>query len=244
MLLKSKYLNSISAAAALAVGAMVAGSMASAATLTVSLDDSNPLATAGLNTFTTSGTSASNDSDMDGLLATGSFTSGPAQALTFADGSTGAGSFTLTQSGTTFTSAWTLTVASGFTLTSLLLEGAPGDTIFDLSNPSPGSEGSANGRTFDESTNLDGAIAVTYSNPVGITPDAPVGDLYESMFIDLSGLAGGGLMSGQTLRFRQDTDNLSISGDITPVNPVPLPAGGFMMIAAMGGLGALRLRPC
>lgn len=232
--------------AAAAMAGIFSASVASAATVTVNQDNSTPLSTTAISGVTTSGTSTNDDSDMDGLLATATFASAMDQQLTFADGTTGAGNFTLTQSGNTFQTAfeWSLTVASGFTLTSLLLQGGPGDTVFDLTTPDLGpptsTDASGAGRTFTESSNLSGAIDVTYSNPVGVTPDAPVGDLYESMFIDLSGLTGGGLSFGQTLVFSQDTDNLSISGDIT--SAVPLPAAAWMLIAALGGLGLMRRR--
>ncbi|WP_300035969.1 VPLPA-CTERM sorting domain-containing protein [uncultured Roseobacter sp.] len=232
------------AAAALAVGTILSGSMASAASVTSDVDLTNALSTTALAGFATSGTSGNADSDMDGLVATGSFDGVADEALTFAAGTTAPGSFTLTQSGDTFFNSWSLTVADGFLLTSLLLQGGPGDTVFDIATGDAGGSttGSSAGLTFAETSGLTGSIDVTYFNPVGVTPDDPVGDIFESLLIDLSGLDGGGLSFGQTLTFNQDTDNLSISGDIRPMNPVPLPAAGWMLIAALGGIGVMKRR--
>ncbi|WP_424964500.1 VPLPA-CTERM sorting domain-containing protein [Dinoroseobacter sp. S375] len=213
---------------------------AHAASVTVNLTPGTLFTTDAIGGFATTG------GDMDGMLVTGTFAGGASETLTFngtggTAGSTGAGSFSVALNGNSFTSSWSVNVSSGL-LTSLQLQGAPGDTIFDVATSLAGgsTENSENGRTFEETSNLSGAIVATYSNNVALTGDAPVGDLYESLFIDLSGLAGGGLSSTQTLAFRADTDNAAAGSSVVPA--IPLPASFPLILAGLGALGLTRKR--
>lgn len=213
---------------------------AQAASVTVNLDPGTLFTTDQIGAFTTTG------ADMDGILVTGTFAGGATETLTFGGtggsaGATGAGSFTVGLDGNSFSDSWTVDVTSGL-LTSVLIQGAPGDTIFDITTSLAGgsTENSQSGRTFEETSNLTGAIVATYSNSVALTGDAPVGDLYESLFIDLAGLAGGGLSSTQTLAFRADTDNAAAGSSVVPA--IPLPASFPLILAGLGALGLTRKR--
>lgn len=228
----------------LTTSAILAGALSAsgafAASVTHATDDSTPFVTTGLDTFTTSG------ADMDGMIITGTFADSSSQSLTFGGtggdaGETSAGDFNVSFDGvSTFSTAWDLTVSTG-QLVSLVFQGAPGATIFDILDDFPVTPDSARGREFEISgSSPDGVIAVTYSNPVGVTPNAPVGDLYATMTVDFSGLFSGGLDAGTSLSFFQDTDNSASRAPVVPVDPVPLPAAGWLMLAGLGGLAASR----
>ncbi len=227
------------ALSAVAVG-LLSTTSAFAATVSIATDNSTPFTTMGIDTFNTGG------GDMDGMIITGTFADASSQALTFNGtggnaGSTGAGNFNVSFNGsTTFSTAWDLSVSTG-KLVSLVFQGAPGSTIFDILPGSPSTPDSASGKQFAISgSSPDGNIAVTYSNPVGVVPNVPVGDLFATMTVDFSGLASGGLDAGTSLSFFQDTDNSASRGPIVPVDPVPLPAAGWLLLAGLGGLAAAR----
>ncbi|WP_424968993.1 VPLPA-CTERM sorting domain-containing protein [Dinoroseobacter sp. S76] len=213
---------------------------AQAASVTVNLDPGTLFTTDAIGSFSTDG------GDMDGMLVTGTFAGGGSETLTFngtggSAGSTGAGSFSLSLGSDSFNGIWSVDVSSGL-LTSVLIQGSPGDTVFDIATNLAGgsTENSASGRTFTETSDLTGAIDVTYSNAVALTGDPAVGDLYESLFIDLSGLSGGGLTTTQTLAFRADTDNAAAGSSVVPA--VPLPASFPLILAGLGALGLTRKR--
>lgn len=210
------------------------GSAAQAATVSVTSDDTTPFSTTAIAAFDTTG------ADMDGMLITGAFAGLPGETLRFgvAGGDSGAtepGSFLITQGGDTYTGPFEVSVTGAGVLTALTFAGGPGDTVFDTVPTAEVSTGSAMGSLFMEMSALSGAIGVTFSNPVAVEPDAPAGDLYETMSLDLSGLDGGGLVAGQILSFLQDTDTLQNPGDIRPL-VVPVPASGWILL---GGIVAL-----
>ena len=185
--------------------------------------------------------------DMNGLRVTGTFVGGATETLIFSEsvgpnGSTAPGGFFVSAFGNTFNDdAWRATTTSG-TLATIRLEGAPGDTVFDIrygGDRFSSTAGSFEGRPFSLRGNPSVDIVATYANEVRLTGDAPVGDLYEELLIDLSGLPDGGLLPGQVLEFGADTDNAAAGADITP-DPVPLPASLPLVVAGMGALGLLR----
>lgn len=140
--------------------------------------------------------------------------------------------FYLRIDGNTFNSdAWSL--HSSYGITSLFLDAGAGDSVFDVYNGGyMGTDGSASGKTF--STSYSGNITVTYSGIVSLDGQSAVGDLYRYMLIEFTG----GAFTGQ-LSFSQDTDNLSISGDI---EPVPLPAAVWLFGSGLVGLFGLSRR--
>jgi hypothetical protein len=158
----------------------------------------------GLTGFTTFG------DQMDGMRVTACFSAAGCQAtLVWADTGAGSGGVTgagwsLSVSGDTFNvNAWSFVFDPNNTslgqLVSLLLDGGP-YTLFDRTNPSPGTNGSASGRDFDTA---DGIIDVTYIDPVAVPPDLPVGDLYHSVNIVYLNASG----PRTSFVFSQDADN-------------------------------------
>jgi len=173
---------------------------------------------------------------MVGMVVTAGFLDGTFQSGIWAAtvpgaGAAGAGGWLVSQVDNTFSNPWSVVNTVG-TMISLLFQGAPGDTVFDTGS-SPSTPGSANGGAFAEFSNLAGTIAVTYSRPLALN-NAFFGDLYVNMFVDLSGLTGGGLGSNQTLRFVADTDNVTLPGGITPI---PVPAALPLLLGALGLIG-------
>ena len=140
---------------------------------------------------------------------------------------------------------WTLTNNTGSPLTRVLIDAGPGDTVFDIYwDPYPGTPGSADGRTFEVTSDHTGLnIVATYRGLVALSGFDPVGDLYR--YLDIQFLTAGELKSGSELKYRSDTDNIMFAGDIEPIEPIPEP-GTLMLLgtglAGLGGFARLKLR--
>jgi hypothetical protein len=184
--------------------AVVAAAPASAATITYIVDNTTPISIPGLTGFATTGAM------MNGLEVTACFSSIGCETRTWAaggppnSGGVSGTNWTLNVTGDTFTAPWIFTAQADTvgTLLTLLLDGSNSFTIFDRTLPSPGTDGSAQGRDWDTALNGNTTIDVTYSNPTGIGAAAPVGDLFQMVFVDFLGT---GPRGGFT--FFQDTDN-------------------------------------
>jgi hypothetical protein len=198
---------------------------------TIVEDNSNPISIPGLTGFQTDG------SGMVGMLVTavlrdsqGNQTtealSWQATSLT-AGGVTGTG-WSVNVDGDTFGANWQVVIGQGLSLLSLELDGRPGLTVFDRSNPSPGTPGSANGLDIGGFV-PDLTLTATYSLPIGVGADAPVGDLFHLLFLDF-GRAG----ADGTFTFQQDTDN--------DARLVSEPASLLLLGAGLLGLAAQRRR--
>ncbi len=125
-------------------------------------------------------------------------------------------------------------------LTSLLIQLAPASSVFDTTfifDPDPASTpGSSFGYPFElysAYSGLQGSITATYSGIVNMAGDVARGDLFTDMLVDFSGLSTGGILGA--VSFRSDMDTLRYAGDLTPISPVPLPAGFWLLLAGMGG---------
>ncbi len=223
-------------ALAATVSAFVVSGAAQAATIVIDDQPSPSVGVASINEFTVNGAMMA-----DRLRVTASFASGATEtvdwiATSIAGGGAFGGLFSLSLLGDTFTQSWSLTNLGDSLLTSLRLGGAGGTetTIFDKTG-GLGTDGSRSGRTFEEAPgvdNGDGEVTVTYLNAVSLPGADPVGDVFANLLLDFSAFADGGL-AGSFL-FRQDSD-------IAPL-PVPLPAAGLMLVAALAGMGALGRR--
>lgn len=124
--------------------------------------------------------------------------------------------------GDTFLDPWTLTNTSGKGLVSVALDGAPGNTIFDIILDPFLTDGSARGKPFQVTSGLASYdIVATYSNLIALIGDAPLGDLYRNLFIDFGQMA---FATGDVLQFLADTDNAALPDDIRPI-PLPTTAG-------------------
>jgi hypothetical protein len=209
------------------LAAMLSASGAEAATIV--FDNTNPQNTTALTGFATSG------DEMDGMALLVTYALGGDDAATWVDNGPGCGvavgsNWSLEQCGDTFSSDWTLTAGAGAGIASLFIDAGVGGTVFDMTSPDPGTTGSASGLTFATSSTL--GITVTFSGPVGVAGNPPVGDLYRYMLITFASPFEGELVFGQ------DADNLLIRGDITP-SEVPEPAS---MLLLGGGLAAAAAR--
>lgn len=224
----------------LKVGAVLAatltmlGGAAHAVTVNLVTDDSNVLTTDSLTGFATDG------ADMVGMVVTANGSSSATWAAT--GGSSGAANnsdFRVGLGGDSFNTSWSLRVKQGAFLTSLMLDGVPGNTVFDLSTSTAGGSTSGSAAGLNFAAPGSGTVTATYSNIVALTGDSPVGDIFAKLTLDFTGLAGGGLGRG-LYSFTQDTDNASTK--LVPVNPVPLPAAGWMLLAGLGGIAAMKRR--
>jgi hypothetical protein len=170
----------------------------------------------GLTGFATTG------ADMDGLGVTACFTVLGCQTVAWADraapgsgGASGTG-WDLSLTGDSFGGDWLFEMSDNLgQLLTLLLDGRTSFTIFDRTfGNATGTNGSALGMDWFTTLNGGTTIDVTYLDPTGVGGAAPVGDLFQQVFVDFG-------MTGPRVDFSfvQDTDN-----DIRFRGKVPEPA--------------------
>lgn len=226
--------NKLSRIGALTGAALVFGMLSShaAGAAVIVTDVTTTISVPGISNFATSG------SDMDGMAVTVNFAGGGSETVAWADtGGPGAGAaigtgWSISLTGDFFSNAWQVDFGN-LAVTSFVMNGAPGLTVFDIDNAATGTPGSALGLEFASSLDTATAPIVTYSNLIQIGAAAAVGDLFEVMTVELTGLEIGGI-SGE-FTFVQDTDN-----DIRRDVPLPEPGTLGILGGALIAIGLIR----
>jgi hypothetical protein len=164
---------------------------------TIVKDNTSPVSVASINPYQT-------DFDaINGMQVNWTLTSGGGSA---AWGALGGGvygvwtdDFKLWQDGSndTFDTKWNLWAQN---LVSFSLNALLGNAVFDIVSTDPlnSTPGSASGKVFDWSPNISNTT-VTYSNPVGVSPVSPVGDLYGQLFVSFGQTSSESCLNGWTL---------------------------------------------
>jgi hypothetical protein len=138
--------------------------------------------------------------------------------------------WSLSLSGDSFNSNWTLSNSTGVPMISLLIDPFPGETVFDtldtFTTP-PNTPGSENG-----AAEFADPLTGTYTNLVGIIGDAssPYGDLYQLLEVTFG---PNYLASGDRVTFIADTDSIGI---------VPIPGSVLLLGSGLLGLVGFRFR--
>jgi hypothetical protein len=190
---------------------------------------------------------ATTGAEMGGMLVTAFFTDGTSQSGAWGD--LGAGtwgvatprfSLTLGAASDTYTAPWRFQIdPDGSGINRLLLRGAPGLTVFDIiADPDWLTPGSAQGREMAIVGGAPIGTVATYRNLVAISPNAPLGDLYETLDVTFD-VQGG----ARFFEFVTDTDNIGKGGTITST-PEPATFGLIALGAvAIVGVEWRRRRP-
>ena len=223
-------------AAALLAGA--AAAPASVAAQTIATDPGAPFVATALTGFATTA------NEMTGMQVTTYFSDGSSAAGAWGD--LGAGLWGVSLPGfqlllgdgvDTFGGAMTFLNLSGQGVTRLVLEGAPGRTVFDVLASPFGSDGSAQGRPMEIVGGDTFGTTATYRNIVSIGATPAFGDLFATLDITF---AEPDDVGPNGFQFVADTDNVGFRGTVTQT---PEPATfALMATGALALAGATRVR--
>ena len=228
------------------LGAACAVPIAQAGTVDVFFDNGTTNTTTALTGFGTTG------AQMDGMRVTAYFSDGTSAAADWADTGVDSGGvsvgnrFSLNEAGTTFSNNFTLrNLSPTLSLTRVYIDAGPGDTVFDIDWPTPGSvsegtPGSANGQRFVVTSANAWDIDATYIDRVSLGAAAPVGDLWR--YLDITFTNVGGFAPGSVITYVTDTDNLLFAGDLTPVPLPPAVLGGAPLLGLALVWGSVNRR--
>lgn len=190
-----------------------------------------------------------NANQLAGMNVQALFSDGSMESLIWTDmgGATGGvtgTNWSMTATGNALNSV-TLTNNRAESLVEFLMDGGPGDGVFDIGAPAFTATRTPNtniGNSFQvNSEPEDLTYNVVYFDPVRINMLPPNGDIFRSLRVGITGGAsiGGGLGSGDVLRWNTDMDALSIAGDI---RPVPAPTTLALLLGGLGSGALIRRR--
>ncbi|CAN1212314.1 hypothetical protein TUMEXPCC7403_19050 [Tumidithrix helvetica PCC 7403] len=150
---------------------------------------------------------------------------------------TGAGSggastsdWSLSQTGDTFGGDWTFINTGSKTISSLFINAITGSTVFDQTDPSPGTPDSAQGITFAAAIGFLAPDFVEYGDIVNVNGNPAVGDIYGNLTLTWRN----GFATNQRLVFDADTD--------TVARPVPVPGLAVGAILAAGVFSGAEIK--
>lgn len=227
-------------AASVGSAALFVSATADAATISIDTDEgAGVISEYGLRTDT-----SVDGQDLDGMLVTLTYGDGTSEVLTWRAIDRFAGRVA-SAAIDIYSLRGRFEMTAVKTLTSMMMEAAPANAVFDMtgtSTPGDDTAGSLIGYPFEilDGDPGDGEINVTYSNGVTVRGYERGVDTFTTMFADFSGLENGGLLG--SFWFRTDLDSIAVAGDLTPVSPVPLPAGMPLLLVGLAGLGIMRRR--
>lgn len=189
--------------------------------------------------------------DLAGMLVTAEYEDGTSEVLTWqardiwVNGDVGSSNIYM-EAGDTYNGFHLTTYKP---LSSLLLQAAPANSIFDMSNANDGAVGDTPttkiGYPFEILSGADlftGNVTAVYSGIVNMAGRAADGDAYTDLLIDFRDITEGGLLG--YIQFGMDMDTLAVSGDLVSVSEVPLPASlPFLAlgVAIFGLIGRRRV---
>jgi PEP-CTERM motif len=146
------------------------------------------------------------------------------------------GIWSIYQSGDTWTNAWQIRNTTSLSITRIVIDAVPGNTVFDIWGNSVGTDGSGLGHVFsvDDDTHLDLNINVTYRDRVTLGASPIVGDLYRYLDIEfLTDLGYNQFETNDELNYVADTDTIDHGGEI--------PEPGTMILLSTGLVGAFLI---